>query len=141
MCQFIDCKLRDSNDCGAVSSTWSGGHRIKIDEEWPAVELEMEDYDYGYSYDICLRCTNGQLYSDVVSFTVTVDANPCASVLSDVSLGDYVELPFRFEQPLVSFTPTSSFVDWDTFFLNTDPTNCPITSCDYKWGYLGFSCT
>lgn len=80
-----------------------------------------------------MRCTNGQVFSDVVSFTVTVGEHPCNSVLSDVSGADDLSFPFKFEQPLESFTPTSSFVDWDTFFSNTDTTNCPITSCIVKW--------
>ena len=94
MCPFTECYLRDANDCAATSSSWSGSSRIDLDENWPDIELEMENYNFGYSYDICMRCTNGQVFSDVVSFSVTVGAHPCAQVLSDVSGADDHSFPF-----------------------------------------------
>ena len=131
VCPFVSCDLYDANDCGG-DANWSGKDFIAVtplDDE-SSINLLIESDPFSYSFDICLRCFNDFVNSDVISFTVSVGQSSCVNSMSNsVSAMDTTLTYLQGGLETLLIYPTASFVDWDTTFQNSDTTTCGITSC------------
>jgi hypothetical protein len=80
----------------------------------------------GWTKTVCVQCTNGDQTIEHKNFVVTQNID-CGVALSSQ--------PTAPTNPVLTFdsgTPTTNVAKWDSFFVNSDMTNCGTNSCVLK---------
>jgi hypothetical protein len=125
-CPIISCTLYDS-DCITISTD-----KVTMESSSPWSVTAMKNEIAGYTKTMCVKCTNG-------AQTVTRDN----WVLTQTGCGGVLSVPlatpdasgcavkdYHSTYTNSNIYPTGcafTWTDWDTYFGNTDSTNCPIT--------------
>ena len=85
----------------------------------------------GYDYTFCVSCTNGHQTktSDDWNIKLLGSSMSCAGTLNAPTPTD-VTLAYSEGSDAVTVYPSGSLTIWDDIFSNTNPIDCPITSCE-----------
>jgi hypothetical protein len=85
--------------------------------------------DSGFSGTVDVTCTHNSDSAVTAIHSMTLTIIDCSSVLSSPTSPESVSLAYDSSTNTEAIQITSTWTDWNTHFLNTDSTNCPITSC------------
>ena len=124
-CPLTTCTLSDAGSCG--TGTFSGSSHISMLSSSPWTITAKRDVVAGYTYSVCLQCSvqNNEDTAKADNWDITLNGLDCSNTLSHSgSLFVTNNIAYVAGQNQ-DITPS----DWNTYFSNTDSTNCPITEC------------
>jgi len=121
-CPITSCALFDGGSCG--SGTYSGATDVFMDASAPWHITMSVTEPAGYSWSTCVRCSNGAQTIDLDNWLMTQTPLDCSSTMTPGS--DIVSSRSYGGATATAFVRGG---EWNTYFQNTDETNCPITSC------------
>jgi hypothetical protein len=122
-CPITSCTLYESGCSTALSSPVSIGGS----SPWDVTALLNQMN--GYSQSMCVSCTNGA--QTIQKDNWSVNLIDCENAISNpASAPTASSLTYDAATSSVVIYPISTtWTSWDSFFSNSDTTNCAITSC------------
>jgi hypothetical protein len=122
-CPITSCILYESG-CSLILST-----PISIGGLSPWDITALKNVLGGYSKTICISCTNGA--QTVQKDNWSVNLLDCQNAISDpASAPTSSSLTYNpATSSSIIYPISSTWTSWDSFFSNSDTTNCAITSC------------
>jgi hypothetical protein len=123
-CGISSCTIYDS-DC---SSVITDATKITLGSTDPWDAMAVRNEASGYTISICVECTN--TIQTVQTGAWRVILSGCATVT--VPYEDTEDTYYTYDNRLttsVQIKPSAEWVSWDTYFSNTDTTNCAFASC------------
>ena len=134
-CPIVSCSTYTSGSCGttAFSST-----NVAFDSVTYAVTAS-ETVIAGYVDLMCIRCHNDYTHADMDSWQISL-MNKCVTSLTSIpttTASSTVSLATISELQIEIVKPTSD-ANWEQVFLNTEPADCPLTTCGiYNYNSCG----
>ena len=129
VCPITSCVVANAGDCStAISPTEL---TINSNSPWD-ITMSVQEPS-GYSFSLCVTCTNGLQSISIDNWAVVLNSIDCSATMSPGSTPDVTNI---YDASLTGQVLLGT--DWDTFFSNTEPTDCAITSCTlWKAGLCG----